>query len=184
MHRLTDKTLLRKQTRPRKVSKAGKAAMAASGRANLTAWRAAQDVDAQRVRELTAEFEGRLRQEIGPDASVLGLGFIESAIASYRCMAIVSLKLSIGSQRLDRIRELHGLLVESQRNLYRVLRALQIDGDRPAAREARRERVLARVRGDIAGSRAENAPNVEKGTSDAENTQGSRVVRDSSGLHH
>jgi hypothetical protein len=157
----------------KKVTKAGRAAMGEAGRENLTAWRATQDADAQRARELTADFERRLREEIGPDASVIGLGLIESAIASYRCMVIVSLKLSTGSQRLDRIRELHGLLVESQRNLYRVLRALQVDDDRPAAKEARRERVLARIRGDLAVSRTENAPNTEKGAVNAENTQGS-----------
>lgn len=152
----------------RKISKAGRAAMGAAGKANLTAWRATQDADAQRARELTVDFERRLREDIGPDASPVGVGLIESAIASYRCMVIVSLKLSIGSLRLDRIRELHGLLVESQRNLYRVLKALQVDDDRPAAKEARRERVLARIRGDLAVSRTENATNVEKGTSDAE----------------
>lgn len=159
--------------RKNNVSPEGRLECARVGSANLKAWRASHDADAQRARELSADFERRLREEIGPDASAIGLGLIESAVASYACMVIVSLKLRLGSQRLDRLKELHALLVESQRNLYRVLKALQIDDDRPAAKEARRERLLERIRGDLAVSRADTASNaIEKETSDVETTQG------------
>lgn len=142
----------------RRITREGREAMAQAGRTvgtrNLLAWREAHDADAQRAREETKEFERLLREEMGTDASAIGLGLIKSAVASFVVVAEVSKRLTRASGRIGRIKALHEVIVEAQRNLFRVLKALQIDSDSPAAQDLRRARILERVNAEITESRA------------------------------
>jgi hypothetical protein len=128
----------------RKVSKEGRAACARAGAANLKKWRASKDADATRVLEMTVAFETQLREEIGQDTAIAS-ALSKSAVASYSTICIASLNLLKGLGRLDRVKELHGLLCEAQRLLYRNLKALLAWKESPEARDAALKRLTASV---------------------------------------
>ncbi len=129
----------------KRLSRQGKAECARAGAANLKAWRASKDTDAAEVRAMTTAFETQLRAEIGDDTSAIASAFIASAVASYATICIASLNLTKGLARLDRVKELHTLLVEAQRVLHRNLKALLAWKESPEARDAAMRRITASV---------------------------------------
>jgi ATP-dependent DNA ligase len=130
-----------KEPKRRRISRA--AAMA--GARNLERWRASQDADAAEVREMTAAFEKELRAEIGENTSAIASALARSAVASYHTVCLVSLKITKGLGRLDRVKELHSLLVEAQRVLHRNLKALLAWKESPEARAAALRRITATI---------------------------------------
>jgi hypothetical protein len=138
------------QNSGRRISREGRDAMRQAGRTvgarNLEHWRAEHDVGAQETREDVARFQQLLECEVGATASAVSVGLVKSAIASYAVVAEVSRRLPLAFGRIGRLRSLHELLIEAQRNLFRCLNALRVDSESPAAQEARRQRVLAEIR--------------------------------------
>jgi len=139
------KNVKRKRKTRRSFSPQGKAECARAGQANLERWRATQDEDARSVHEMTAAFEKELRVEIGENTSAIASALAVSAVASYSTICIASLKLTKGYGRLDRVKELHSLMVEAQRVLHRNLKALMAWKESPEARDAALRRITASV---------------------------------------
>ncbi len=134
-----------KRTSKRRLSRSAKKNMAIAGQANLERWRAGQDEDARSVREMTEAFEKELRAEIGENTSAIASALAVSAVASYGTVCLVSLKITKGRGRIDRVKELHSLMVEAQRVLHRNLKALLAWKDSPEARAAALRRITASV---------------------------------------
>lgn len=128
-----------------RLSRDGRRACARAGAANLKAWRARKDTDATEVREMTTAFETQLRAETGDDTSAIASALRKSAVASYSTICIASLHLTKGLSRLDRVKELHSLMVEAQRVLHRNLKALLAWKESPEARTAALHRITAAV---------------------------------------
>jgi hypothetical protein len=127
------------------ISRSAKKNMATAGLANLTRWRAGQEAETAEVRAMTTAFETELRAEIGGNTSAIASGLALSAVASYSTIVLVSLKISKGLGRIDRVKELHSLLVEAQRVLHRNLKALTAWKESPEARDAAMRRITATV---------------------------------------
>jgi hypothetical protein len=136
---------VKKERRKGSYSRSAKKHMAEAGQTNLERWRASKDADAASVREMTAAFEKELGEEIGSAPSAIASALARSAVASYSTICLVSLKITKGLDRLDRVKELHSLMVEAQRVLHRNLKALLAWKESPEARDAAMRRVTASV---------------------------------------
>lgn len=120
----------------RKMTKESRAACARAGSANLQAWREGKLAPAVKIaNEKVADFERKLRAEF-PDPPAIVMALLESALNGFTSLLQVSSKQTIGYGRLDRLERLHSLQVETQRVLFRTVRALAAYADTPEAREA------------------------------------------------
>lgn len=142
----------------RKISAAGRAAMARAGVANLRKYHEGvlSTLTAQ-VRERTQQFERSIRTEF-PDPPAIVAGLVESAIASFSSLIKLTSLQSAGSIRIDRMERVHALQVEAQRNLFRVSKALAAYSETSDAQERR----LSAIRRPQAGATPEVASTPEE----------------------
>jgi hypothetical protein len=116
--------------------------MAEAGRKNLQRYLAGQRSEAtQKAQTRVGAFEQSLRAEF-PNPPAIVAALLESAVASFTSLILVTSKQSLGSGRIDRIERLHSLQVEVQRVLFRTVRALATYAETTDAKE----RSLAAIR--------------------------------------
>lgn len=124
----------------RKISREGRQAMGRAGKANLERYLAGQRSEAtQRAHAKVEAFEKALREEFPNPPAIVGV-LIDSAVASYLSLLLVTSKHSL-AMRIDRLERVHALQVEVQRVLFRTVRALTAYAESPEARRRALERL-------------------------------------------
>ena len=135
--------------RPKKIKRRltakGRAALAKSGSENLRRYHEGLRSPAtQLVHDRVAAFTSSVRAEF-PNPNAIVQALIESAIASYSELCQVTSLQSLSCGRIDRVERLHGLLVQVQRVLFRVVNALSQYSDAPTASASALNAIVASI---------------------------------------
>lgn len=84
----------------RRISRAGRARMAAAGRENLDRWKAQAPTRARELEAQVNAYRDSLLRDVGPNPTATKAGLIEAATTTYASILIVRTKL-VHSRRAD-----------------------------------------------------------------------------------